>query len=126
VRLRFVVPGPPVPKARARTTTSGGVVRTYTPHKTAAYEKHVGLHALAARQAARSWAPLDGKARFGIAINIYRSIDRGDIDNHEKAILDACNGVLWNDDAQIRRRGEGGIYDCPKGQERAEVEVWVI
>lgn len=29
---------------------------------------------------------------------------RPDLDNYEKALLDACNGILWNDDGQIAEK----------------------
>ncbi|QDP45890.1 MAG: hypothetical protein Tp1125DCM238401_3 [Prokaryotic dsDNA virus sp.] len=28
---------------------------------------------------------------------------RGDVDNYVKAILDSCNGIVWDDDDQILR-----------------------
>ena len=42
-----------------------------------------------------------------VSIKIYRNFNKstnkryGDIDNLAKAILDACNGILWRDDSQI-------------------------
>lgn len=126
MRLTFTVPGPPVPKARARVVTDERGTRGVTPAKTRTYEKHAGLCALASRLYCSAWPWKDKGARFGIAMRFYRSRDSGDLDNYEKGIQDACKGILWHDDGQIRRRGEGGIYDVDKGQERAEVEVWVL
>lgn len=50
-------------------------------------------------------APLSGNVL--VTIRIYRNFNKptnkryGDIDNLAKGILDACNGILWLDDAQI-------------------------
>ena len=50
-------------------------------------------------------APLSGNVL--VTIRIYRNFNKptnkryGDIDNLAKAILDAGNGILWIDDAQI-------------------------
>jgi Holliday junction resolvase RusA-like endonuclease len=133
VRLTFTIPGPPVPKARARVVTDKqGKTRGVTPAKTRAYEKHVALCALAARMYGSGWpdrAPWpwrDTEARFGLSVRVYRSRDAGDLGNYEKTVEDAFNGVIWPDDRQMRRRGEGGIYDCEKGKERVEVEVWTL
>ena len=41
-----------------------------------------------------------------VTINLYRKFKTtskgyGDADNHAKAVLDACNGIVFFDDAQI-------------------------
>lgn len=43
--------------------------------------------------------PLTG--RLSVTIRLYRPAARGDIDNYLKALLDALNGILWQDDRQI-------------------------
>lgn len=138
IRLSFTVPGPPVPKARARTVGLGkelwqqlcgrckavaGKAHSFTPTKTKDYEKHVGVMAWAARQRVSGWR-LDGL--YGLTVRVYRSEWRGDWDNYLKAVSDGCNGMLWTDDRQIVRWGEGGIWHVPKGQERIEVEAWIV
>lgn len=131
MQLSFVVTGPPVPKERARVVSTVNAhgkrsTRGVTPSKTRAYEAHVAIIAAAARSHVPRWPWQDKAARFGIAIRVYRSRDSGDLDNYEKAIQDACDGVLWHDDSQIRRRGEGGIWACEKGKERVEIDVWTL
>lgn len=142
IRLSFTVPGPPVPKARARTVgvakstweamcsrCKGLVSRahSFTPDKTKDYENHVGMMALAARlkfeRTGQKW-PLD--AVYGLTVRVYRSRDMGDLSNFEKSIEDGCEGILWGNDKRIHRRGEGGIWAVPKGQERIEVEAWIV
>jgi crossover junction endodeoxyribonuclease RusA len=129
VRLRFTVPGPPVPKARARVvTTKSGRARSYTPGPTVAYQQVVGRKALTARQNVSGWPwGMAGKhaPRFGLDVIVYRSAKRGDWDNFGKAISDACNGILWADDRQIVD-GRVRIEECAKGKERVEVEVWTL
>lgn len=124
--LQFVVHGPPVPKARARTVRSKGKAITFTPGKTADYESLMSMRALEARCKVSRWPYADKSARFGVAIKVYKSRDQGDLDNFEKSVMDACNRVLWHDDKQVIRRGEGGMYECRKGDERISVRVWIV
>lgn len=133
IRLSFTVPGPPVPKARARVyqqqnkRTGQVETRAITPDKTRAYEKHVQTCAYAAwlrlKQTGVRW-PLD--AIYGLSVRVYRSRDMGDLSNYEKSIEDGAEGILWTNDKKIHRRGEGGIWHVPKGQERIEVEAWIV
>lgn len=125
MRLRFTVPGPPVPKARARVVRGNdGKTRSFTPKKTSGYQEVVRMCALSAWSRFR-WNRDDAAARYGLAITIFRSTSRGDWDNYGKSISDACNGVLWVDDRQIRDASVK-IEDCERGKERAEVEAWVL
>lgn len=125
--LQFVVHGPPVPKARARTVRAKtGKTVSYTPKKTASHESTLATYALQARCKVSRWPYADKSARFGVAIRVYKSRDQGDLDNFEKSVMDACNRVLWHDDKQVIRRGDGGMYECAKGQERTEVRVWIV
>ena len=110
----FTIPGPPVGKGRPRLGRGGHV---YTPAKTAAYEKKVRVLALAALGGRCSLA----KGPVGVTIVLqvpwpqrvpkrlreaYRDegcffVGRPDLDNCAKAILDAMNGVIYLDDAQV-------------------------
>lgn len=131
-KISFVVPGPPVPKARARVVRNQSVIpgtrktRSYTPTKSADYEKHVGMLALAARTRVAKWPGLDREVRIGLSVRVYRSREQGDLDNFIKSAKDALNGVLWADDWQVRRLGECSIEEVEKGRERLEVDVWTL
>jgi Holliday junction resolvase RusA-like endonuclease len=129
-KISFVVHGPPVPKARARVVRSGSPTepktRSFTPIKSADYEAHVGMIALAARTKVPKWPGLNRGVRLGLAVRVYRSREQGDLDNFMKSALDACNGVLWADDWQVRRFGECFVESVTKGQERLEVDVWTL
>lgn len=131
MRLTFTIPGPPVPKARARVVSHVGkdgkrTTRGITPKRTEAYEKHVGLIALSARLDSYSaWPWKRDDARFGLLVRIYYCAHEGDGDNYVKAVADACNGVLWPDDKQVYD-GRWIKEKVERGQERIEVEAWVI
>ena len=103
----MIVKTVPIPKARPRVTRSG---HAYTPDKTAIYEKLL----------ASSWngGIVEGKylmasMRFGLPIpkswsKSRRSLSDGkphtskpDLDNLEKAALDALNGIAYADDAVV-------------------------
>lgn len=112
--IKFTVPGKPVGKQRPRFSRTFTGVRTYTPRKTAEYESLVRI---SYRQVSKQ------KLEGAISATIYgyfeppRSISKkqreqmlkGDIsyikkidsDNLAKSILDALNGVAYDDDAQV-------------------------
>jgi len=110
--VSFVIPGAPVPKGRARVTRFG----THTPKRTRAYEHDVRLLARAAVGMAQPYEGalhLDLIAYLPIAkswpkwkqaaarAGTLQPISKPDLDNIEKAVTDACNGVLYADDGQI-------------------------
>ena len=126
--LRFVVPGEPVPKGRARVqviSPKGGgkpFVHTYTPQDTTDFEKRVQFVARAAASAAR-WAFSD-QDRFQLTVLIVRTHwDKGgDWDNYVKACQDALNGIAYPDDRYVR--GGAGAFGDPDPK-RPRVEVCV-
>lgn len=132
MKLSFVVKGPPVPKARARVVRNAdpllGTTNThsYTPTKSADYEKHVGMIALAERTKMRNWPALDRNVRIGLSVRVHRSREQGDLDNFIKSAMDSLNKVLWSDDWQVREFGRCFVKECAKGQERLEVDVWTL
>ena len=105
--VHFHVPGVPVGKGRPRFTKSG---HTYTPAKTRAWEKAV-------RAAATGKDRLEGplSALIIVYLPIPKSwskkrqqeadgkpaIGRTDADNFGKAVLDACNEIVFADDRQV-------------------------
>ncbi len=104
--LRFQVPGEPIGKERPRfvqrTKTDGSTFgAAVTPKRTREYEKHIQMMAqIAVNQSRWAWSRDD---RFAVIVKVYRThVDRGpDVDNVCKALLDACNGVTWNDDRHV-------------------------
>lgn len=100
--LSFDVPGPPVPKARARTVISKktGAVMTFTPERTKAYESLVrDCAALAVRR--HRWSLRSSP--IALHVTVRRARRAGDATNFCKSIEDACNGIVWTDDELVRR-----------------------
>jgi Holliday junction resolvase RusA-like endonuclease len=114
--ITFHIPGVPVAKGRARITTRGGKVRSFTPPKTVAFE---GLVALAAERAMEGRDPLEGPVSLTLFVELpvpqswslkkkaaalagdVSPCGRPDLDNYIKAIADGGNAILWNDDSQV-------------------------
>lgn len=110
----FTVNGAPEGKARPRVTTRG----TYTPHKTAAYEKLVQMSfrtqcpgvffcdAPLCVYITANFAPPPSAAkrkRSRMLSGEIRPTKKPDADNIAKAVCDALNGVAYRDDSQICR-----------------------
>ena len=99
----------PRAKARPRTVYDGGRYKTYTPETTKQAEKDLG----------KQWVgpPTEGSIEVVILLAdtfvevtvipcdppSCRKLNRGDIDNYAKLVMDALNKIAWNDDRQISR-----------------------
>jgi Holliday junction resolvase RusA-like endonuclease len=92
--LTFVVLAAPVPKARARVVSG----HAYTPKRVREYEAAVAAAAREAVAAMPSWRT-DGP--MSVRLAVFRGARRGDLENYSKAICDAMNGVVYDDDRQI-------------------------
>ncbi len=90
----FIVPGPPVPTARTRSTRNG---THYNTKRTRDYRARVKLHALAEM---KHRPPLKGEL---LLIANFKLPDRRrrDLDNLVKGVKDAMNGIVWDDDSQV-------------------------
>ena len=113
--ISFTVPGEPVPQPRPRVTTRGGHGHAYVPakHPVNAYRRAVAAAARAAGAGVHGDAveiiidfvfarPKSHLRKTGLAADAPQW-PRKDIDNLEKAVLDALNGVAWHDDSQVVR-----------------------
>jgi len=115
--IYFVVPGQPYGKGRPRASSRGGFVRMYTPATTLAYEAEI---ARLAEMARGSWPvlatpmslrvichhaiPVSWSKRKQLqALNGEVIPGKPDLDNVAKAVLDALNGVIYEDDKQVIR-----------------------
>ena len=115
-KFTITIPITPVPKARPRFTRYG---HTYTPKKTADYEKAIAEYW---RQATHNFKydreqALIVNLVFGMPIpkstskskaeqmaqGIIRHTKKPDADNLAKAVMDALNGVAGEDDSQVVR-----------------------
>lgn len=115
--IYFVVPGAPVGKGRPRASSRGGFVRMYTDAKTLSYE------AIIAKQAGYAMGTLEvlatpismrivalypipvswSKRKQQLALSGDLIPGKPDLDNVAKAVLDALNGVVYEDDKQVIR-----------------------
>jgi Holliday junction resolvase RusA-like endonuclease len=99
-RIELCIPGPPVPKQRARAGAGG---KFYTPEPTVAWAKHARSCANAAVLQAGWRRPLAGAVEV-TAIVVAPDHRPRDLDNTAgKALCDALNGVVWYDDRQVTR-----------------------
>lgn len=111
LKARYIIPGECVPKGRPRFTRRS---HAYTPAKTKLYEKQVKEYLIAQgakpsdkplevwiyvyKQPLKSWSKkLIARATRGLVL----ASKRPDVDNYAKSILDASNGLLFNDDKQV-------------------------
>lgn len=124
--LRFEVLGVPVAKGRARhrhVKTAGGKEfnMAYTPKKTAEAEETFVARSLAFAPPEPLAGPIHLTLDFILPIpksaprSLRERVDREgmfgaygvphtkrpDLDNLEKLVKDACNGVFWKDDSQV-------------------------
>lgn len=90
--LTLLLPGDPVPKARARIVAGG----SYTPTQTREAEDVWRWHVKAAGWRVRGEVPFGLEADFRC-----RTRRRADLDNLLKLVLDAFNGCVWADDSQV-------------------------
>lgn len=112
-RIRIKIPIEPVPKGRPRVTMTNSGVRTYTPERTMIAEEEVRAHLYKYRDKAfpeyvpvklsltfyrrkSKWKPKN-KTQYDKILPVRKP----DIDNLAKMVLDAMNGLLFVDDAQI-------------------------
>lgn len=132
--IKFIVPGPPQGKARARTVRKkNGQTFSYTPENTVLYENSIKTFYLQETEKifnheeplqvkiTACFVPVKStskKRRAQMLNGDIRPTKRPDIDNIVKCILDGLNGVAYRDDTQVVRVEAVKIY-----AEKAEVRV---
>lgn len=119
--IQFTIPGQPVAKGRPRARIvkqkdGPGFVSLYTPAETQAYEAKVSQLAKRAMGATfpssrpievmlelRMQIPVSWSKKKQVAASAgqVRATKKPDADNVLKAVVDACNGIVWADDSQI-------------------------
>ena len=131
--INITIPGHVQPKERPRATRTG---HTYTPRRTREYEEAVRAAYMEQHGQTMLTGPLAAEITVYMAIPVSATkkareammagkilpTKRPDIDNCAKGILDALNGLAFEDDKQIaglliRKRYDDG------GGERAEVKI---
>lgn len=124
--LQFTVPGKPQGKARPRFNTRTHTA--YTPEATRRYERLIGTCAKVAAMPKALAYPTQEPVHMHITAVFkppksttkaqLKRIAQGellpsglpDVDNIAKAVLDGCNGVLYNDDRQVAKLTVSKIY----------------
>lgn len=112
--IAFTVPGKAVGKQRPRFSRTCTGVRTYTPRKTQEYEDLVRISYRAVSKRKLEGAisatiygyfepprSISKKQREQMLKGQISYIKKIDSDNLAKSILDALNGVAYDDDAQV-------------------------
>ena len=112
--IKFTVPGEPKGKGRPRFSTAGKYPKAYTPKETAMYENLVKViymegkfpkmnGAIRARISAYFQPPASAskKKRAAMLIGEIQCTKKVDVDNISKIIMDALNGIAFDDDKQI-------------------------
>ena len=131
--IQITIPGHVQPKERPRATRTG---HTYTPKKTRAYEEAVRAAYMEQHGQTMLTGPLAAEitvymavpasapkqAREAMMAGEILPTKRPDIDNVAKGILDALNGLAFEDDRQIAGLLIRKRYDDGQG-ERAEVSL---
>lgn len=128
--LVFSMTGEPRGKGRPRVDTRGRFPRIYTDNATQKYERSIRKVAAAAMAGAEPYqgplsvsvrlrlqppASMSKRQRAAILAGEQPYLGRIDVDNGAKAVLDACNGVVFNDDRQIVRLWVTKIAAEPPG-----------
>lgn len=116
MKLTFKILCVPIGKGRPRVTARGKFAHAYTPKKTKDYEKFLKAEAATAMT---GWAPLTGPLKVDIQFTMpipksvtkkgrelmltgtVKHTKKPDSDNLAKSVLDALNGVVWEDDSLI-------------------------
>lgn len=131
--INFTVPGEPRGKGRPRFSRSG---HTYTDSETRAYENKIIAYYRKAHGAFHfpngafisvdvvAYLPIPKSAtkaqRAGMEAGTILPSRKPDVDNIEKAVLDALNGIAYKDDARVCRTSCRKFYGS---EPRLEITV---
>jgi len=117
MKISFVIPGKPTGKGRPKFFRRGNFVGTYTPEKTASYENLVKVIFMEAAAKSSEWKKADRETPIRATISCWTDVPaswskkkkmaaiwntkKPDSDNVAKIILDALNGLAFEDDSQV-------------------------
>ena len=131
-KIIFIVPGAPVPQPRARITTRGKFAHAYTPkkHPITAYREAIRAAAIAAGAKphrglvcvyviASFKRPASHSTKKGLKKTAPKT-PKPDGDNLLKGILDALNGIAYEDDSQAEK-----LFVWKRFAETAETRVTI-
>lgn len=122
--IEFIIPGNPIPKARARTVKG----HSFTPQRTKDAEHHVWA---CFKEQIKTWYTEKPIAiYFDFVFEIPKSVKRqdgdycpkyADVDNLMKLVLDALNKEAYKDDRQVVAGGYTKTYGT-KGHTKVRIE----
>jgi len=138
--LELIIPLLPVAKGRPKITTGTGFARAYTPKKTRDYENKVKMYF---RAQFPQHEPFSADDTLKVTIEFYYPIPKSyskkkreqiiaagmyknngeDLDNLEKAVLDALNGLAYCDDriiSEVEKRKYWTLHS--EGYSRVEIK----
>lgn len=137
--MTIVVPIPPKPQSRPRFTSRGGYAKAYEVQSMTAYKKSVAL--FVKQKIGNNLI----SQKIALSIDFYvttpkylrtrkKSLEelkneqiwcdkRPDLDNYIKAILDACNGILYLDDGQVVQITAQKVYSLDP---RTEIKLKIL
>ena len=141
--FQFFVPGKPVGKARPRHNTKTG--NTYTPKRTADYERHVRecfeakyplsepvsgpvsmmINAIVPVPRTKDGVHLTKQYRNECFAGLRKPTGKPDCDNIVKIICDALNGIAYKDDKQIYAHQMEKAYSMRDGEIGCGVTVTI-
>jgi len=113
-RVSLFVPGIPVPLQRSR--TAGG--RHYLPARSRAYREAVQAAWMLAGR------PSLGRSLFSMSVQFHGARANADLDNLCKAVLDALNGLAFDDDSQLVCIAGAHKLAAGVAGPRAELTLW--
>lgn len=136
--VKFTVEGEPVAWQRPGISWRGGSGRGFTHPKPEARKQQIAWAARAGSNAALLTGPvIVGFAHFRAkpARGLDHPTQRPDLDNYDKLVLDALEGIIYSDDSQVvgtlawplhGKHYAGGKDDPLGGEGKARTEVIVM
>ncbi len=124
--MKITILTEPLAKARARTVVKMGKVMSYTPKSTREAEAAIREDIVKQGYFFAAGVPLAVTMTFvitkppSVARKRVFPVVKPDGDNYQKLLMDACNGYLWSDDAQVCAWTGRKVYGQPP---RIELEV---
>lgn len=128
--ITFTISGVAIPKARPRATKIGNRAVMYTPAKTKQFENYVKL--VAAQHAPEELLITALEVRLDFLFHRPKSLPKKiryhtkkpDVDNLAKSVLDALEGIIYVNDAQVISLQVTKDYGAPLC--RVRVKEWGI
>jgi Holliday junction resolvase RusA-like endonuclease len=135
--IRVVIPGDPCAQGRARIAVVAGHARAYDPAKSRSWKGAAGVWM---REAAGPGVPFPlmpvtltvdayfrrPKLAKKVGAERLPRASRPDADNLGKSVMDAGNGILWTDDAQIVSLTVRKWYAAQGESPRVEIVVQLV